>query len=88
MPGFEPIIFSHPSHSLVNTPTELFRLQFYILVINKTSNYFQTCLGYEIKQLRPHKEKVAVCFSEIHKKQINTLPGQNVEYFGVEPGGT
>jgi len=57
-------------------------------VVNKKSNYFQPCLGYKIKQLRPHKKEVAVCFSEIHTKQTNALPGQNVEYFGVEPGGT
>jgi hypothetical protein len=44
--------------------------------------------GLRNQAFRLHTEKVTVCFSEIHTKQINTLPGQNVEYFGVEPGGT
>ena len=33
------------------------------------------------------KEKIAVCF-EIHTKHINTLCGQNVEFFNVKPDGT
>ena len=32
-------------------------------------------------------EIIAVC-SEIHKKHINTLRGQNVELFNVKSGGT
>jgi hypothetical protein len=34
-----------------------------------------------------YKAKVAVC-SEIRTKHINTLCGQNVEFFNVKPGGT
>jgi len=34
-----------------------------------------------------YREIIAVC-SEIHKKHINTLFGQNVEFLDVEPGGT
>ena len=34
-----------------------------------------------------YREIIAVC-SEIHTKHINTLYGQNVELFNVEPGGT
>jgi hypothetical protein len=34
-----------------------------------------------------YREIIAVC-SEIHTKHINTLCGQNVEFFDVEPGGT
>jgi len=30
---------------------------------------------------------IAVC-SEIHTKHINTMCGQNVEFFNVAPGGT
>jgi len=30
---------------------------------------------------------MAVC-SQIHKKHINTLCGQNVEFMSVKPGGT
>ena len=34
-----------------------------------------------------YREIIAVC-SEIHKKHINTLCGQNVELFNVKSGGT
>jgi hypothetical protein len=34
-----------------------------------------------------YREIIAVC-SEIHTKHINTLCGQNVEFFNVKPGGT
>jgi hypothetical protein len=34
-----------------------------------------------------YREIIAVC-SEIHTKHINTLCGQNVEFFNVTPGGT
>jgi hypothetical protein len=34
-----------------------------------------------------YREIIAVC-SEIHIKHINTLFGQNVEFFNVKPGGT
>jgi hypothetical protein len=34
-----------------------------------------------------YREIIAVC-SEIHKKHINTLRGQNVEFVSVRPGGT
>jgi hypothetical protein len=34
-----------------------------------------------------YREIIAVC-SEIHKKHINTLCGQNVEFVNLEPGGT
>ena len=37
-------------------------------------------------QLMLCSEIVAVC-SEIQAKHINTLCGQNVEYFSVKPGG-
>ena len=33
-----------------------------------------------------YREIIAVC-SEIHIKHINTLCGQNVEFFSVKPGG-
>jgi hypothetical protein len=33
-----------------------------------------------------YSEIIAVC-SEIHKKHINTLCGQNVEFVNVKPGG-
>ena len=39
------------------------------------------------RQLRLYKEMIAVC-SEIHTKHINTMCGQNVEFFNVAPGGT
>jgi len=35
----------------------------------------------------PYREIIAVC-SQIHTKHINTLCGQNVEFFNVKPGGT
>jgi hypothetical protein len=41
-------------------------------------------MGYEFKHLRPLTGIVTVYFSEIRMKKINTLPGQKVEYFGVE----
>ena len=34
-----------------------------------------------------YREIIAVC-SQIHTKHINTLCGQNVEFFNVELGGT
>jgi hypothetical protein len=34
-----------------------------------------------------YREIIAVC-SQIHKKHINTLCGQNVEFVNVKPGGT
>ena len=34
-----------------------------------------------------YREIIAVC-SEIHTKHINTLCGQNVEFFNVKPSGT
>jgi hypothetical protein len=34
-----------------------------------------------------YREIIAVC-SEIHKKHINTLCGQNVELLNAKPGGT
>jgi hypothetical protein len=34
-----------------------------------------------------YRKIIAVC-SEIHTKHINTLCGQNVEFFCVETGGT
>jgi hypothetical protein len=34
-----------------------------------------------------YSEIIAVC-SEIHKKHINTMSGQNVELLNVKPGGT
>ena len=34
-----------------------------------------------------YREIMAVC-SEIHTKHINTLRGQNVQFFNVKPGGT
>jgi hypothetical protein len=34
-----------------------------------------------------YSEIIAVC-SEIHIKHVNTLCGQNVEFFNVKPGGT
>jgi hypothetical protein len=34
-----------------------------------------------------YREIIAVC-SEIHRKHINTLCGQNVEFVNVKPGGT
>ena len=34
-----------------------------------------------------YREIIAVC-SQIHKKHINTLRGQNVELLNVKPGGT
>jgi len=34
-----------------------------------------------------YREIIAVC-SQIHKKHINTLCGQNVELLNVKPGGT
>ena len=34
-----------------------------------------------------YREIIAVC-SEIHKKHINTVCGQNVELLCVKPGGT
>jgi hypothetical protein len=34
-----------------------------------------------------HREIMAVC-SEIHTNHINTLCGQNVQFFNVKPGGT
>jgi hypothetical protein len=34
-----------------------------------------------------YREIIAVC-SEIRTKHINTLCGQNVEFFNVKPGGT
>jgi hypothetical protein len=33
-----------------------------------------------------HREIMAVC-SEIHTKHINTVCGQNVEFFNVKPDG-
>ena len=33
-----------------------------------------------------YREIIAVC-SQIHTKHINTLCGQNVEFFNVKPGG-
>jgi hypothetical protein len=33
-----------------------------------------------------YSEIIAVC-SHIHTKHINTLCGQNVEFFNVKPGG-
>ena len=41
----------------------------------------------EANQLILCKEIDAVC-SEIHTKRINTLCGQNVEFFNVKRGGT
>jgi hypothetical protein len=38
-------------------------------------------------QLMLYREIIAVC-SEIHIKHINTLCGQNVEFFYFKPGGT
>jgi len=34
-----------------------------------------------------HRDIIAVC-SQIHTKHINTLCGQNVEFFNGKPGGT
>jgi hypothetical protein len=34
-----------------------------------------------------YREIIALC-SEIHKKHINTLCGQNVQLLNVKPGGT
>ena len=34
-----------------------------------------------------YREIIAV-FSQIHKKHINTLCGQNVEFLTVNPGGS
>jgi hypothetical protein len=34
-----------------------------------------------------YREVIAVC-SVIHTKHVNTLCGQNVEFFNVKPGGT
>jgi len=34
-----------------------------------------------------YREIIAVC-SQIHTKHINTLCGQNVDFFNVRPGGT
>ena len=34
-----------------------------------------------------YREIIAVC-SEIHTKDINTLCGQNVELWNIQPGGT
>jgi hypothetical protein len=34
-----------------------------------------------------YREIIAVC-SQIHRKHINTLCGQNVEFFNVKPGRT
>jgi len=34
----------------------------------------------------PYREKIAVC-SEIHRKHINTLCGQNVKLFEITRGG-
>jgi hypothetical protein len=34
-----------------------------------------------------YRDTIAVC-SEIHTKHINTLCGQNVAIFSVNPGGT
>jgi len=34
-----------------------------------------------------YRKIIAVC-SQIHTKHINTLCGQNVEFFNVKPGGT
>jgi hypothetical protein len=38
-------------------------------------------------QLMPHREILVVC-SEIHKKYVNTLCRQNVEFVNVKSGGT
>ena len=38
-------------------------------------------------QLMLYREIIAVC-SQIHRKHINTLYGQNVELLSVKPGGT
>jgi hypothetical protein len=34
-----------------------------------------------------YREIIAVC-SEIHRKHINTLCGQNVAFVNIKPGGT
>jgi hypothetical protein len=34
-----------------------------------------------------YSEIIAV-YSQIHTKHINTLCGQNVEFFNIKPGGT
>jgi hypothetical protein len=34
-----------------------------------------------------YREIIAVC-SEIHRKDTNTLCGQNIEFVNVKPGGT
>jgi hypothetical protein len=34
-----------------------------------------------------YREIIAVC-SEIHTKHINTLRGQNIEFFNAKPGST
>jgi hypothetical protein len=43
-------------------------------------------LGYK-NQSMLYSEIIAVC-SQIHTKHINTLCGQNAEFFNVKPGGT
>jgi hypothetical protein len=37
-------------------------------------------------QLKLYREIISVCF-QIHTKHMNTLCGQNVEFFSVKPGG-
>jgi hypothetical protein len=45
------------------------------------------CCRLNFALLMLYREIIAVC-SEIHKKYINTLCGQNVEFVNVKPGGT
>jgi hypothetical protein len=33
-------------------------------------------------------EEIVAIYSQVHTKRINTLCGQNVEFFIVKPGGT